>query len=170
MNRNHESACPVRWGTGVALIALAVALGACGDRDVPPSQAVPSAAVSASAMIRGPATCREIEATSLPADLRLVDRTLVPAGADPAGVRVQYLGATARELTLLSGIAGEIPRGSTDEQATVRGHPASLSSPSAGIFVARWLEAGEGMPCGQYAVVASRLSRPEMDAVLAGIK
>lgn len=162
----------------VGLIAVVLVLAACGNRDEASAKpfAEPSAGSSqrasslASAPLDAAGMCPEIGATSLPADLRPADRAIFASGPDPAGVRVLYLGAGGRELTLLSGIAGEIPRGSTVEQLTIRNRPASLSSPSADVLVALWLEAAEGAPCSQYAVVASKLSRSEMEAVLAGIR
>lgn len=84
-------------------------------------------------------------------------------------MRTQFHGNGGRELTLLSGVPGELPRGGAIGQATVRGHNTSLSSPSAGIVVARWLEAPEGNACAQAAITASKLSAAELDAVLVGI-
>lgn len=157
----------------VRLIATLLLLGAGGCSEPVPSTSVapatrlPTAALAAS--LDG-ATCPEIEATALPIDLRVTDRMVVPSGLAPAGVRVQYTTVGGRELTLLSGVAGEIPRGRAVRQITIRGHSADLSFSASDAFVIRWLEAAEGAPCSQYAVVAARLSATEIDAILAGIR
>lgn len=157
----------------VCLIAalLGLAVGGCGETapstSVAPATPQPTAAAVASV---DNVTCPEMEATAVPIDLRITDRMVVPSGPDPGGVRVQYTSVGGRELTLLSGVAGEIPRGPAIRQVTIRRHPAAVSSSASDDVVVRWLEAAEGAPCSQYAVVTAGLTATEVDAVLAGIR
>lgn len=79
---------------------------------------------------------------------------------------ISILTVAACELTLLSGVAGEIPlRGDTGVRRTVRGHDAPIYSPSADTRIARWLEGPEGEPCTQYAVVATGLTAAEFEEI-----
>lgn len=118
----------------------------------------------------GPATCPEAVATAVPGDLRLADRTVVSSGNGPGGLRVQFGGQGSRELTILSGVAGELPGADTGRRVIVRGHEAVVASPSADTIVVRWREAGVGAPCSQYAIVATGLTQPELDAVISGVR
>jgi len=116
-------------------------------------------------------TCPEVTAEFVPSDLNLTDRSYVESGAGATAMRAQWLGPGSRELTLLSGVAGEIPLGrDTGTRQTVRGHEAPIYSPSADTRVARWLEGPEGDPCSQYAVIASGLSAAEFENVLNALR
>lgn len=158
--------------TAAVGVAIGLALGACGDAtpSASPSSAAPIASNPAPQSSAGSDLCPEMTASGYPSDLRAVERVLVEAGSDPKGVRLQFVGPGGRELTLLSGVAGELPGGSSGTHTTVRGHDATIRSPGAGTFVARWLEGPEGAPCSQYAVISSHLTQSEIEAVLSGIR
>lgn len=109
-------------------------------------------------------------ATVVPSDLRLIDRSLVLSGSAPDGVRVQFGGPGGRELTILSGVAGELQGADTGQRMDVRGFQATVVSPGPGTFAVRWLEGARLAPCSQYAVFATGLTQAELDAVIPGIR
>lgn len=106
----------------------------------------------------------------MPSDMNLAERLVLESGIAVRAIRVQYRGDGPRELTVLSGVAGEIPGSDTGTRRTVRGHEASISSASGDTFIARWLEGPEGSPCSQYAVVATGLTEGEFEEVLRSLR
>jgi hypothetical protein len=156
-----------RW----TLVAVAILLFGAGCNGPQPtdSRQVPSSNATASPN-SGAETCPEAVATVVPGDLRLISRTIVPAGTAPGGVRVQFGGSGSRELTVLSGVAGELPGTDTGRRMTVRGHEAAVVSPGTGTLIIRWREHDVRAPCSQYAVVATELTQPELDAVISGVR
>lgn len=100
----------------------------------------------------------------------MTDRTLVPSVGSSAGVRAQYIGAGSRELTLLSGVEGELAAINAAGQVTVRGHVATVFTPAADTALIRWFEAAQGASCSQYAVFATGLTQGEVDSILQGIR
>lgn len=103
----------------------------------------------------------------MPGDLRLIDRSIVAGGA---GVDVAFGGPGSRELSILSGVAGELPGADTGRRMNVRGHEATVKSTGSGTLIVRWLEAAELAPCSQYAVIATGLTQAELDAVISGVR
>jgi len=114
--------------------------------------------------------CPEATLTVVPADMRVEERTLVPPAGPYAGIRVQYRSGAGRELTVLSGVPGEIPGSRTGDVRIIRGQRAIVFSVQPDTIVARWLEGPEGSPCSQYAVIASGLTRADMDRIIDGIR
>ena len=98
------------------------------------------------------------------------ERSFAESGAGATAIRAQYIGAGSRELTLLSGVAGEIGFCDTGDRRTVRGHEASIRSAPGGTFTAWWLEGPEGSPCSQYAVIAAGLTADEFEEKLRSLR
>lgn len=154
------------WLAWIAVLAIGVG---CGGPQ-PSGSRAPSVSSPNASAAPGQATCPEALATIVPPDLRFFDRAIVPAGNAPGGVRVQFRGLGSRELTILSGVAGELPGTDTGRRGTVRGHEAMVASPGPDTVVVRWREAEELAPCSQYAIVATGLTQPELDAVISGVR
>jgi len=150
------------------LVALLLsALGACGG--VAPDG---SPTISDTPVVSGGAgvMCPEATLTVVPADMRVEERTLVPPAGPDAGIRVQYRSGAGPELTVLSGVPGEIPGSRTGDVRIIRGQRAIVFSVQPDTIVVRWLEGPEGSPCSQYAVIASGLTRAEMEQIIDGIR
>jgi len=136
------------------MLAIGLATTACGPVLVPTE-------------ISG--NCPEATVGSLPNGMRLTSRSFAESGAGATAIRAQYV-AGARELTLLSGVAGEIPGTDTGVRRTVRGHEAAIREGLGDTRIAVWLEGAEGAPCSQYAVVATGLSEAEFEEILRSVR
>lgn len=144
-----------------------VAVAACSD--TPPSTSQRPGDVPAPTGASG--TCPEAMAGFVPSGMNLTERAYADSGDGSTAVRTQFIGPGSRELTLLSGVAGEIPLGrDTGTRRTIRGYEASIRSGSPDTRIAWWLEGPEGDPCSQYAVIASGLSAAEFEAVLDSVR
>lgn len=148
------------------LAVTILAAAACGGAN-PANSQPPDTAPSPTA---GTSTCPEAIAGFVPSGMTLAERSYPESGGGATAIRVQYLGAGGRELTLLTGVAGEIGFGDTGVRRTIRGHEASIRSAPGGTFIAWWLEGPEGSPCSQYAVITAGLTAEEFEEILRSIQ
>lgn|GEM_PF-2613132 len=110
------------------------------------------------------ATCLELVPAALPPDFELRDRIVSP-GPAPAGLTVVFADGPApdaRELTVRSGVGGELPGVATGETVEVRGASGTITHDADGeILAVSWTEARADTRCGTYAVVSWKVSREE---------
>jgi hypothetical protein len=86
-------------------------------------------------------------------------------GTPRAGLRATWADSFGREFTILSGVEGELRGADTGQQLQVRGHSARLlENEATDTRFAVWREAPEGLPCSQYAAIATGLSDGEFRA------
>lgn len=135
------------------MFVVSLIVGSCGG-DPNPS---PSVAGSA-------ATCLELVPAVLPPDFEPRDRIVSP-GPAPAGLTVVFGDGPApdgRELTVRSGVGGELPGVATGEILEIRGTSGTIThDPDGEILAVSWTEARADTRCGTYAVVSWKVSREE---------
>lgn len=153
---------------GAVVVAMTPLTTGCWPGEEPGAPPSPSPGVAATATTQ-PVDCPKLEPTWIPDDLSLRERVSVPQGEEYVAERATYAneGAT-RELSFLSGVAGQVGEGLTARgSASVagRGQVARLMT-SGDTRAAVWREAPEDAPCHQYAVIALRLTREELREVL----
>lgn len=106
--------------------------------------------------------CPEAILFDPPVGLAESDRVTVPAGSDPAGLRVTWSDSSSREFSILSGLEGEVGGPEILAPMNVRGHVATVSANrGTDTFVAVWREAPQDSPCSQYAAIGTGFSESE---------
>ncbi len=92
----------------------------------------------------------------------LREREVVSTGVPRAGLRATWADSFGREFSILSGVEGELGGADTGQRLQVRGHTARLlQNQATDTRFAVWREAPEGLPCSQYAAIATGLSDGE---------
>lgn len=157
---------------------MAVAIAACGlpppTAGSPPasrSSASPVADTDATGMaVSSEQICPELTASFVPPGLAIRDRVIVDAGGAPFGIRVTLADPGGRELSLLSGVEGEIGGTDSGQRVTIRGHYATVFQGAPDTMIVIWREHPVDQPCGQYGVIATGMTRQELNAVISGIR
>lgn len=152
----------MRAGLGPASIATALLLllPSCRGERKPDVPSEPSVATSA--------TCPAMRASYIPDGFAESRRSPTSEG-NTSGLVITYSKGD-QEITLLSGVSGDILHGSGEEvgRTEVRGFQAKLYRLS-DTLVATWNERTPDEPCSQYAVVGTNIDRSEFDRVLSSI-
>lgn len=161
------------------LVAVFLAGAACGDArpvETPPSSpSPPSTPVSPSGAPSTPSSapvtvrCPELSATYLPAGFTLAIERQVGSGPGIVGIGRTYIDDLGREISIESGVPGEVGGRPTGEIIEVRGYRATMTR-AGDTINAVWFEAPVEAACHQYWVTTVGLSIEEFRAVMAGIR
>lgn len=98
-------------------------------------------------------------------------RQSVPSADWPAGLLVTWADSAGREISILSGIEGEIGGTEILGSVDVRGHVATVSENDVtSTRIAVWREATEGLPCSKYVLTTTGLTADEFASVIEGVR
>ena len=157
-------------GLGVMLVGCDFLYGIAGSSKIAQPERTPAAIATGPTGMSSPppaGLCPEAMLSDPPTGMEEPKRVIVALDGYPTGLRVTWSDPSGREFTILSGIEGEVGGPEILAPVNVRGQVATVSAIRASVsrasdtYIAKWREAPQDSPCGQYAAIATGFSEVE---------